>query len=86
MTGDDNIREVVGTTVAVSAKTRGVEWVDRECYFLAAPQAEDLGMFCRSRLRLSTLLNGLSATTASKRQASQKMLFTAAPLTCGAQR
>ena len=42
---DDNIREVVGTTVAVSAKTRGVEWVDRECYFLAAPQAEDLGMF-----------------------------------------
>lgn len=43
--GDDDIREVVGTTVAVSVKTRGVEWSGRECYFLAAPQAEDVGMF-----------------------------------------
>ena len=42
---DATIREVVGSTVRVNAKTRGVEWVDRECYFLAAPQAEDVGMF-----------------------------------------
>lgn len=42
---DATIREIVGSTVAVSAKTRGVEWVDRPCYFLAAPQAEDVGMF-----------------------------------------
>ena len=34
MTDDDNIREIVGHG-AVSAKTRGVEWVDRECYFMA---------------------------------------------------
>jgi len=40
-----SIREVVGSTVTVSAKTRGVEWVNRECYFLAAPQAEDVGMY-----------------------------------------
>ena len=42
---DASIREVVGTTVTVSAKTRGVEWSARECYFLAAPQAEDVGMY-----------------------------------------
>ena len=46
------IREVVGSTVAVSAKTRGVEWVDRECYFLAAPQAEDLGMYLQVTFEL----------------------------------
>ena len=49
---DATIREVVGTTVKVSAKTRGVEWVDRECYFLAAPQAEDLGMYLQVTFEL----------------------------------
>ena len=46
------IREIVGTTVTVSAKTRGVEWVDRECYFLAAPQAEDVGMYLQVTFEL----------------------------------
>jgi hypothetical protein len=46
------IREIVGSTVTVSAKTRGVEWVDRECYFLAAPQAEDFGSYLQVTFEL----------------------------------
>ena len=46
------IREIVGSTVTVSAKTRGVEWVDRECYFLAAPQAEDVGIYLQVTFEL----------------------------------
>ena len=49
---DATIREIVGTTVPVSAKTRGVEWVDRECYFLAAPQAEDFGAYLQVSFEL----------------------------------
>ena len=49
---DATIREIVGSTVTVSAKTRGVEWVDRKCYFLAAPQAEDVGMFLQVTFEL----------------------------------
>ena len=49
---EGTIREVVGSTVTVSAKTRGVEWVDRECYFLAAPQAEDYGMYLQVTFEL----------------------------------
>jgi len=49
---DASIREIVGSTVTVSAKTRGVEWVDRECYFLAAPQAEDVGSFLQVTFEL----------------------------------
>ena len=48
----ENIREVVGSTVAVSAKTRGLEWTDRECYFLAAPQAEDFGQYLQVTFKL----------------------------------
>ena len=46
------IREVVGSTVSVSAKTRGVQWTSRACYFLSAPQAEDLGMFLQVTFQL----------------------------------
>ena len=46
------IREVVGSTVGVTAKARGVEWDDVECYFLAAPQAEDAGQFLQVTMEL----------------------------------
>jgi len=46
------IREIVGSTVSVSAQARGVQWSGRECYFLAAPQAEDFGMYLQVTFEL----------------------------------
>ena len=43
----ENIREVVGSTVAVSAKTRGLEWTDRECYFRRHRRPKILVSTCR---------------------------------------
>ena len=51
--GDNgSIREVVGSTVAVSCSARGVSWSSRACYFMTAPQAEDFGMFLQVSFEL----------------------------------
>ena len=49
---DGSIREVVGTTVNVSCEARGVSWSSRKCYFMAAPQAEDFGVFLQVTFEL----------------------------------
>ena len=39
-------------TVNVSCEARGVSWSGRKCYFMAAPQAEDFGVFLQVTFEL----------------------------------
>jgi hypothetical protein len=47
-----SLQEVVGSTVEVSCTALGVSFEGRSCYFMAAPQADSVGMFVQVTFEL----------------------------------